>query len=232
MAVGFDSQSFKDLTGTGGTWTHTPVGTPRGFIVGIAQTAGSRDVINSVSFGGATLTRVATNGYATTSGGEPGQAWLYFKGTGVAASGTVNIVASTLGGTMTGWAVAFTANQAWTEVAASALANGSTVANPAATIHATSGDSGVAFGVMFSGVDVPSSAAVISGYTALTGSTTGGRDFGSQSAVAAYGLSSGATISVGWTASGDDVAVCAALVREVVPSIGTMPIVNSAVQVY
>lgn len=224
MAVGFDAQSFRDLTGTGGTFTHVPVGTPRGMAVMIASNLATTDVITSVAFGGATLTRMAFMSGGAAS--EPGAAYLYFKGSAVPASGTVNIVSTN--GTYTAWGLSVTANQAWTEFAGTATVTSTSMVNPSATVHATSGDSGVVVGIYFSGVDAPATNVPNAGYSALTGSAAGGRDFGSQSAVAARGSGSGATVSIGWeNSTADDVALIAALIREV-PPVVVPPTVNAS----
>src|SRR6185369_16602791 len=91
MAVAFDAQAFKDFTtGAGGTWTHSSVGVPAGMAVLIVQNASTVDRITAVSYGGGTLTRVST--IPGGSGSEPGRSYMYFRGTVVPASGTVNVV--------------------------------------------------------------------------------------------------------------------------------------------
>jgi hypothetical protein len=218
MAVSFDAQAFKDWTGTGGTVAITPVGVPKGVIVGIAQAPLATDQITSVTWGGAAMTRVATNGFGTTSGGEPGACYLYFLGSAVAATGTVNVVSTA--GTFTAFGITVTANQAWTHIAASAKTSASTVTSPSVTIPSVSSDDGVGFGVLFSSWDAPSSNTVGAGLTAVTGSAAGGRDFGSQSASAEFGRKSGANVSMGWTTSaGSAAVVCAALVSEIPPTV-------------
>lgn len=218
MAVLFDSESFKDLASSGGTWTHTPVGTPRGIAVLIASDT-ITDTITSVAYGGSTLARVAA--ISGGAGSEPGIAYLYFRGTIVPASGTVNVVAT--GGTITGWAVTMTANQAWTESAGTATMSSTSLANPSGTIPSTSGDSGLAVGVCFTGQNAPASTTPNPGYTALTGSASGGRDFGNQSAVAAQGGAYGANVSMGWVQTADDVAAIVALIRETAPTLSSFP---------
>jgi fibronectin-binding autotransporter adhesin len=223
LAVSFDAQSFKDLTGVGGTFTHVPVGTPCGIAVMVAANT-ITDVIASVTFGGNALTRAGFMSGGVAS--EPGSAYLYFLGTAVATSGTVNVVGT--GGTYTAWAVTMTANQAWTEVAGTATQTSTSLANPSGTIHASSGDDGLVVGVLFSGANAPATNVANPGYTALTGSAAGGVDFGSQSGCALQGRGSGATVSYGWAnATADDVAAVGALIREKAP-VQPFPMVNAA----
>lgn len=215
MAVALDAQSFKDLAGTGGTFTHSPVGgTPQGIAVLLASNAATTDTVTAVSYGGAALSRVAFMSGGAAS--EPGAAYLYFKGSGVASSGTVNVITTT--GTSTAWAVTVDALKD-TEFGGTATVTSTSLANPSGTVTVTAGLSlGMMVGVLFSGANAPASNAVNSGYTALTGSAAGGRDFGSQSAVAAYGAkaSAGSPVAMGWTNStADDVALIVGLIREI-----------------
>lgn len=230
MAVALTAQSFKDYSAsTGGTMSHTPSGTPRGIAVLIVSNAATTDVITSVAWGGATVSRIAF--MSGGAGSEPGAAYLYFKGSAVAASGTVNIVSASA--TYTAWAVSMTANQAGTEICGTATQTSTSLANPSATVIATAaGFAGVGVGVLFSGANAPASNVPNSGFTALTGSASGGVDFGSQSGCAAW---TGAQVtsqllSVGWANStADDVAEIAALIRETPPSQALFPTVNAAV---
>ncbi len=223
MAVALDAQSFADLTGSGGTWTHTPVGTPRGIAVLIASQAATTDVVTTVSFGGAALTRQA---FATVGGGgggthSPGSAYLYFLGSAVPASGTVNITNVNASGTFSAWAVTVQANQAWTQMAASAVTSaGSASANPSGTVQSAVSASGMAIAVLFSGATNPSIAVPNAGCLKLTGSFgTSGRDFGTQSAAAEYFIHSGGPISIGWTIASNYVVLCAADIMEVPPTV-------------
>ncbi len=184
------------------------------------------DVVTAVSYGGATLTRTSliTGGV----GSEPGAAYMYYKGTAVASSGTVNVVCT--GGTATAWAVTVTANQAWTQTAGTATITSTSLANPSGTITPSQGFSGLAVGILFSGQNDPSTITTNSGYTALLGSAAGGRDFGSQSGAALQGLAAGNNpVSVGWVQTADDVAAVVGLIQEVAPTV-VPPDVNAALQ--
>lgn len=225
MPLSFDAQAFRDLPSTGGTFTIVPVGTPRAIAVLIAQSASSSDLVSSVTYGGATLTRIGGFGQDTST--ELGAAYGYFKGSGVASSGTVNVVL-TAGGTATAWAVTLTSSQGVAAEVVTSGTQGENRANPSLTLATSATDSGIAFGVLFSGQASPADATIAagSGYTKLTGSSAGGRAFSAAAACAEYGAKSGANVVVDWTVSADDVAFHAMFVREI-PSVP--PTVNSAI---
>lgn len=88
MAVAYDAYSNKGefAAGSGSpvTWTHTPVGTPRGVVVLAQQIGTASDFINgTVSYGGVAMTRVPTNGFAQDSAAEAASVYAYFLGSGL-----------------------------------------------------------------------------------------------------------------------------------------------------
>ncbi len=218
MAASLNSVAFRDWTGTGGTFTIPTTGTPKGVIVGIAQNTLTTDQITSVTWGGGTMTRITSG----TCGGETGRTYLYFRGSSVASAGTVNVVS--VAGTFTAWAAAVDAYQVDTELASFGTFHSDAVANPSVTLATTSSDFGLAFAVLFSGVNAPSG--IVAG--AGMGTIATGRDFGTQSAAAEQGAGGGANEIVDFTVAAASSAMCAALVREVPP---VFPIVNAALAV-
>ncbi len=98
--VVFDASSELERTGTTdpATWTHTPVGTPRGVAVLIADETTSTDHVLAVKYnvgasgaacasGGVSLKRIIR---ATDTAGEPGSAEIWFLGTGL-PTGAVSV---------------------------------------------------------------------------------------------------------------------------------------------
>lgn len=93
MAIAFDAVSNSAevrTTGTGHanpvTWTHTPVGTPKGVVVFILSSGtNSNDIITGpVTYGGVTCSHVAHVDFLVSEGaGEPGSAYAYFLGSGI-----------------------------------------------------------------------------------------------------------------------------------------------------
>lgn len=81
MAVAFDASSESGtFTSTDPmTWTHTPLGTPRGVTV-IFTSIQETPTISAVTYGGQALTLVRR---VDQTGGEPGWTAIYFLGTGI-----------------------------------------------------------------------------------------------------------------------------------------------------
>ena len=96
MAVAHSASSESHTGTTGSTnqasfsWTHTQTGTPQGVLVFVHVMDSASDLVTSVTYGGAALTRV-TGGAAVDSAGEPGRTDLFFLGSGL-ASGNQTIV--------------------------------------------------------------------------------------------------------------------------------------------
>lgn len=89
-AIAYDAGS-ESHTGTSGSaseasfsWTHTPVGTPKGALVFVFTNADA-DYITSVTYGGTTMTRVS-GGQAIDTAGEAGRTDTFFLGSSVPTS--------------------------------------------------------------------------------------------------------------------------------------------------
>lgn len=137
MAVVFDAKAPSHTEATAGwatasaaTWTHTPVGTPRGVLLAIVQGGGTGDQVSTVTYGGVAMTRVRSDINATA---ELGRTYLYFLGSGIPTGAQTVSVTST--GTTPKYAVShtFTAN-ADTFVVASNGADLGVTANPSLTV--------------------------------------------------------------------------------------------------
>lgn len=83
MAIAHDAAFESHTTGTVGsqnqaafTWTHTPVGTPRGVLVFVFTNADA-DYITSVTYGTEELVQLSE---AADTAGEPGRTTLFFSG--------------------------------------------------------------------------------------------------------------------------------------------------------
>lgn len=208
MALAFDAQSSFDLT-TSASNTHTPVGTPRAVLVGIAQENGQVDAISGVTYGGVAMTRV-TNGWANINSAEVGNAYLYFLGSSIPTGAqSVSITVSTGAQAKTAWCLTFTAS-ADTEVAASAQLS-ATQTNPSITLGTTAGFTGIAAAILWNAANNPATNAVGSGYTA----TTNVKDFGADGGLMEYGAKSGASVVVDFTnGTSEETAMVAAAIQE------------------
>lgn len=85
MVVAHDTaiQGAEFTTVSPHTFTHTPIGTPRWVLVFINMAEDATDTITAVTYGGVALTRIAINGFARDTAGEPGATWAYFLGSGI-----------------------------------------------------------------------------------------------------------------------------------------------------
>jgi hypothetical protein len=212
--LAFDAQSFKDITATD-SFTHTPVLNPRAVIVMIAQTTAETDRISAVTYGGVTMTRVPTNGYAVDTLNEPGAAYIYFLGGGI-PTGVQTVAVTVSAGTEAKVVWCVTASgKGVTEVAASAMLQENQT-NPSMTLSTEIDFQGLVCCVFYSGLIAPSDAniAPAAGYTKLTGTDTGGKDFGNQCAVGVYGVKTGINVVCSFTSAGEDVAISCVAIRE------------------
>lgn len=213
MAAHYDKESFLDFTTTAdGSATHTPVQTPQAVIVMIAQNVTSSDLISGVTYGGVTMTRVQTN---LDSASEIGRTYIYFLGAAI-PTGAQTVAPTVSSGTdaKTWWCVTLRADSNTEAFPVSGIDGDAT--NPSVTLGTEAADLGMACSVLWSGLNAPTDGTITAGagYTKLAGSAAGGRDFGTQSACAEYGVKSGASIVVNWTAAVEDCAMSACFVRE------------------
>ena len=81
MSVARDAVTEAPASFTTSTsFTHTPVGTPKGVIVYVAQNASSTDENGSISYGGVALTKQT---FAHDTATELLGAYAYFLGSGI-----------------------------------------------------------------------------------------------------------------------------------------------------
>lgn len=155
MAVAFDaaSDSAEFVSGTPATWTHTPVGTPRGVIVYITQADGTNDVFSGVTYGGVAMTRIPDNGRAVDTAIEIGAVYAYFLGTGIPTGAQTVSIAHANNEFSTKHAVCFTVTaDRDTEIVASGKVE-EDAANPTVTLDSGAKVAFKSFG-LFSGRDV------------------------------------------------------------------------------
>lgn len=91
MAVAKDAVTTSGLT----SFTHTPVGTPAGVLVGIVM-ANAADVVTGVTYGGVAMTEVA-NSPLVASGAEGGTCYGYILGSSVPTGAQTVAVSVTTG---------------------------------------------------------------------------------------------------------------------------------------
>jgi hypothetical protein len=198
VAVAFDAfSSVAEGTGTL-SWTHTPVGTPKGIRVDIVENGGTNGV-TGVTYGGVALELVAAN--AKTSG-EAGTVVTYFLGRNIptgarTVSVTVSDAVAKRAGAITLTALADTA---W--IACEQSIGSDSLANPSATINLL----GKTCFVSLAG---HSGQNAVTGITPSTGWTSRlEHDFGNQTAAwYTYNTIATSNVACGWTQTADDAAM-------------------------
>jgi hypothetical protein len=114
MAVAFDAATeshASTLTATSGTsytWTHTPVGTPRGVLVFTHNFASATNTNTAVTYGGVSMTAVTGGEAQDTAGTFPLNCKAWFLGSGI-PTGAQSVVVSRSGGSCYATAVTVTA---------------------------------------------------------------------------------------------------------------------------
>lgn len=222
MAVAFDAFAnageFTAATDPK-TWTHTPVGTPRGVVVFIQQTGTASDFVNgTVSYGGVAMTRVPTNGFAVDSAIEVASIYAYFLGSGIPTGAqTVSIDHDTgIFGTKHAISVTLTASSDTEIVASGKLENDA--ANPSIAL-----DSGARTAIklfnLYSGRDALANITNTAGMTRIAASKYAAGNF---CYVYGYRTTPGTgSETVVQTADSDDVAMIGIAVAEVAATTAT-----------
>jgi hypothetical protein len=211
MAVAFDAFS-NVAAGTGNlSWTHTPVGTPRGVIVQIAQYGGvdpDQDDVASVTYGGVSMAEAALSPVEKDTG-EVGIVYEYFLGASI-PTGAQTVAVTTNGKGISKRAAAITLTAAQdTSVVDTSIISQDTGANPSVVVSLGGIECFVAE-VFVSGQ------AAVTGITELTNWTARlEHDFGAGVAGwYTYNIIGTADVTAGYTATTEDCILHAIAVRE------------------
>jgi len=186
------------------SWTHNPVGTPRGIIV-LIVTNDTTDTITSVTYDGTALSRVRWQNV----GGENGSAYAYFLGASVPTTDPATVTVNFTGiANHMGCSISVTAADD-TSVAHHLGLASTSLANPAITL--TTSVTTITYGALYSGTAGPTSTAPDANHTDVQET-----DLGPETASC---IRRSATVAagspvVGWTVAADDVAAVAIAVRE------------------
>lgn len=208
MAIAWDASVESVRTGTTDphTWTHTPVGTPRGIIVAIIHGTSSTDHVSTVTYGGVSMAEVIRR---TDTSTEPGAAELWFLGTGIPTGNqTVSVdLASATTDDIEFVSMSFTAEMDTQIVDSDGIAENAT--NPSVTLQYT-GRTCLAVAALYGGGAAPSSFTPNGNCTAVQS-----EDLGAFYASVIRQTTPGTSdFAIGGTASGDDVAYVAAAISE------------------
>lgn len=205
MAVAFDAVS-NVAAGTGDlSWTHTPVGTPRGVKVDIVENGGTNGV-TSVTYGGVSMELVAVN--AKTSG-EAGTVITYFLGSGIPAGPQTVLVTVSDAVAKRAGAITVTASTNTCWVSADISIGSDSIVNPSSTLNLL----GKTCFVSLAG---HSGQGAVTGTTPTTGWTSRlEHDFGAQVACwYTYNTVSTANVACGWTQTADDAVMVVLAITE------------------
>lgn len=194
MAIAFDAAT-QSAAGSGTlTFNHTPVGTPRGVLVLIAQSPTNTDQVSGVTYGGVAMTEVPLSPLLQTAGAEHAAAYGYFLGSGI-PTGVQSVVVSVTGAESKR-AVCYTVTAtADVEIEDTSTLNSASSTSPAVTLTTGAGVETWCAGVLVSAQNDP---AFTKGadYTA-----TGTHDFGTSSAgwERRTANASGGNVTLDWT---------------------------------
>lgn len=213
MAVAHDAASTLGSSTSTQSWTHTPVGTPKGVLVVVAENASS-DGTSGVTYGGAALSNIASG---VNSSPEAGRVTVWFLGSGLSTGAQTVQVTRTNSNAYIAAAYTVTTTTYDTVVVDSDSGNSGNISNVAATM------------TIPSGLAVYIAAGLWSGEAALTSITDGtgmtrnqSVDFGAQTAVinrrGNYVGTGSADTPITWTQSSDDAAYAAVAIRELDPN--------------
>jgi len=209
--VAFDAAS-QELGDTGTlTWTHTPVGTPRGVLCWVVQFVGATDEVTGVTYGGVAMTEVSGSPLLK-AGGETAAVYLYFLGASI-PTGAQTVTASVNGTGSNKNTYCFTvtgaANTEIVDVDATISSN--SVANPSVTLSLGGRTSFAAIGFM-SGAQTTAEATPSTNWTMPTnewdpGTMVGGAYY--------YDIVASTDVAAGWTQAAEDAVAIAIAISEV-----------------
>lgn len=213
MALAYDASSQGAYDGTSPfSWTHTPVGTPRGVLVGTTEHATLSDDITAVTYGGVAMTKV---GGITTDASEDGTATAWFLGSGIPTGAqTVEVTHNVAGGVIRGYCVTVTASTGTRLAGTTGFATSTTTTNPSVTVTGIAGAS-YGFGVLFSGQNDPASITAGSG---MTMRQTYDEEFGGVTSGAVESSTSenaSGNLTIAFTQSADEAALIGVAIEEI-----------------
>lgn len=209
MTVAFDAVSLSPQDTGNLSWTHTPVGTPRGVIVEVVFHSAVVAQVSGVTYGGVNMAEVAGSPNIHDSG-EDGGVHTFFLGASIPTGPQTVLV--TVSGAAVKNAVAYTVTAAAdTEVVDTDVSiNSATAVNPSAVL-ALGGRTCFASIAFFSGQDATTSITPLSGWT-----NRQEVDFGLLTAGwYTYDTIGSADVTAGWTQASDQAAAIALAISEV-----------------
>ncbi len=210
--LAFDAVS-NATPGTGNlSWTHTPVGTPRGVLVGIFYPTDAVDAVTGVTYGGVAMTEVAGSPLIKATS-EDSVVIVYHLGSGI-PTGAQTVSVTISGSTVEKAAVAYTVTAGTdTVVQDTGTISNDSIADPSVTLDHGGND---CFDAIFlkSGVSAPT---FITPFVGWTSSYEFDFGLGAAGVGGAYKFDpiGSENVSAGWTQGADDATAIAVAIREV-----------------
>jgi YD repeat-containing protein len=210
-SLGFDALTKSGVFTTGTTFSHTPVGTPRGVVVFVAQNGSATDENGTVTYGGVALGKQASPAADTLT--EPMLGYAYFLGSGI-PTGTQTVALSGFGSSSkVAWVLTLTAGSGMDTAVEDYGVAEEDQANPAVTLTTGASVETYAATLLVSGFGSTGAFAAGSGITKLDQ-----HDFGQQTAAVADTDTNdaGGGLTTQWNTGGsvDDVAMAALAIKE------------------
>jgi hypothetical protein len=193
-----ETQTAQMTTAAAHDTTHTPVGTPKGVVVIIAQAQLTTDEISGVTYGGVAMTRVLKQNRAG-SATETGCIYIYFLGSAIPTGAQTVRITST--GTLNKRAVISTVTSSGdTAVDASAGGSSNQGADPSLALPFSEAlNDAMVYYALQTGLAAPVTTVQAGGTHQF------GHDAGSESAMwARKAVEAGASTTMGYTAASDD----------------------------
>lgn len=209
MAIAFDAASALQSGTTTFSWTHTPVGTPRGVVVILVQNS-AVNAVSGVTYGGVAMTEVSGSPLLKSSG-ESGQVRAWHLGASVPTGAqTVEVTVAT--GTTQKRAASMTVTAAAdTAVEDTSTLSSDSQADPSVDLSTGAGVETFIAAGLHSGHDSAASLAPGADYTQV-----GESDYGAQlaSIIRRTAIATGGTIAVSWTQTAEDATLLAVAIKE------------------
>ncbi len=207
MTIAFDAFSSYLLGGVNPSWTHTPVGTPKGVIVWILQ-GSATDEVTGVTYGGVAMTEVAGSPNMKATGEVIG-CYCYFLGSGIPTGARTVQVSGGVSVAKAAYCVTVTAAGDTMLQDVDATINSDSVANPSVTMSLGGLSSFVAL-AFDSGQNAATGVTPFTGWTGRNETSSGVQTIGCYT----YDTVGTADVTAGWTQTAEDAVAIVVAIKE------------------
>lgn len=213
MAIAFDAVAQGAAIDVSASWTHTPVGTPRGILVGVYTGVINGATPVSATYGGVAMSRVGTS----IGTGETFAVATFFLGSGIPTGAQTVVATASELSFVQGVSTSLTASNN-TTVFSTGTINSASVSNPSVPLPL---GTRLCFAQLnlISGQDDPLNVAPLTGWTAQV---TGNPAATATTALYTYDVIGRTDVTAGWTQAADDAVAVAVAVSENFPSLSLL----------